>query len=74
LRVAVTVVATAVAVLLGLTYFLGLGGVAVFAIGVAALVWRPLSGLEKRNRAREAALQEELRNATSESDTEFRLH
>jgi fatty acid desaturase len=72
--VALAVVAVAVAVLLGLAYFFGFGGVVAYvAVGIV-LVWRPLSRLEKETRAHQAALQEELRNAAAESDTEFHVH
>lgn len=62
-----------VVILFVLAYLFALAGVVAFAIGALVLTWRPLRGLEKKNRAREAAIRLEQREAASEDDTEFRV-
>jgi membrane protein implicated in regulation of membrane protease activity len=62
-----------VAIFLALAYFFQFAGVVAFAIAALVLTWRPISKLDRENRARTAALQQELRDAAADSDTEFRV-
>lgn len=67
------VVALLVAGLLVMAWLFYIPGVVVYAITLLALTWRPLTRFERDNRARQAALQQEIRGAAAEDDTEFRV-
>lgn len=67
------IVAGLVSVALALAYLFGFAGVIAFVVVAFVLSWRLVSKLGKENRARAAALQQELRDAAAESDTEFRV-
>ncbi len=68
------IAAGVVLLFLALAYFFAIAGVVVFAVGALVLTWRPHTRLGKANRARQAALNQELRDAAAESDTDFRVH
>jgi Flp pilus assembly protein TadB len=70
---ALLILLLAIALLVALALLFNIAGVALFALIVLVVSWRPINKVARENRRRQDEISQEIRSAAAASDTEFRL-